>query len=93
MLAQLAAESRLTARGPKILHVREKIKDVQLLQSSSAASTIDSPSTKNTLGLPQFSALFLNEAIQFVEQFAVAFTNGVDDAGEHRFDTGSHAAE
>ena len=93
MLAQLAAERRPTARGPKILHVSEEIKDVPLLQSSSAASTIESPSKKNTLVLPQFSPLFLNEAVEFVEQLPVVFANCVHDAGKHRFRTGSAAAE
>lgn len=79
MLAQLAAESRLPAGGPTSLHVSDEISDVQLLQSSNAASTIESPRTKNTLVLPQFSSLFFNEAIEFIKQFAVVFANRVND--------------
>ena len=58
MLAEVAAESRPTARGPTILHASEEIKDVPLLQSSSAASTIESPSTKNTFSSPGVQLAF-----------------------------------
>ena len=94
MLAQLAADSRLTARGPRTLHVKEAISDVQLLQSNSAARTIEAPRTKYTgLVLLQFSTFFFDETVEFVEEFAIVFADGVNDTGQHRFDTGSAADE
>ena len=39
------------------------------------------------LALPaQLAFLFLDQTIQFVEQFAIAFADRVDDTGEHWFD-------
>lgn len=35
--------------------------------------------------LAQLSFLFLDQAIEFVEQFSISFADRVDDAGEHWF--------